>query len=980
VLRELREANLPPGALAGAAPELAALLASYESALASLAGRKGGGTDRAGLARHAVRAAANVPPVRGVISYGAYELVGMNLDLLRSIPAEEGLTFLIPGDPETPASAYAVAWARRHLGAEPRRLPDLEPPRPFVAAATLVHDPESTGGGPLGPDDIHLVRVQGPEAELTFVARDILGKVAAGVAPDEIGVVARTLEPYAPLAETVFERHRLPVDASLSLPLLRNPRGQVLSLLVRALEEDFPRQVVLELVRSPAFHAPAGASEGWRPHRWDVWTRRHGVTRGLSSWHELPERLRNASRGPWSDDEEESLKEFRTRCEGEAASAELLVDRLEDMRREWDEAARSPHTADHARVLRRLAEEYIHRWGEPERGEHEVTRALETVLDHLERLEAVRESVPRSGPRAGGGTAAPGDASLAFVREALAEARLPWSEPGGLAFLDVMQARGLVFRHLYLIGFNADLFPIRRREDPFFPDALRRRLREATGRPLAVRDEGTDEEHLLLALTLAAAQETLTVTWQGADAAGRERPVSLWLRELARGMKDAPSLRALESGDAAVEPARVPTHPAEAARWYAERKPKGLASLEEAAVGTSHFASEGGVEALRDFLTEVDPASRERLRPALSLVSAVESFTAEALPFDGQLTSPPGHRHPLSATGLTMLGRCPLRFFFRYTLGVKPLEGAAREDRMHPRDLGIHVHKVLECVYHRLDEEGELRPGIGIEELRAAGRRALETEWERVVAPFAARLRERYPVLLEHSLTTWRGELERFLDADLARMAEDGHVLEGLELAWRETVPLEDEGGDPLTIEVWGFPDRVTRREDGVRHVSDYKTSGNLGKQVLAIENLRAHRPQLPLYLELAKARGDVPATAELLGIGPELEEEFRFADTGPVRYEPDELHAVEKGFPDTLAVLGGLPVRGLYPIHPDPYHCTWCEFRLACRQSHYASARRVEDHPAFASYFLTQKKSKSKPRLADVRAKDEGRRRGKRS
>jgi hypothetical protein len=211
-------------------------------------------------------------------------------------------------------------------------------------------------------------------------------------------------------------------------------------------------------------------------------------------------------------------------------------------------------------------------------------------------------------------------------------------------------------------------------------------------------------------------------------------------------------------------------------------------------------------------------------------------------------------------------------------------------------------------------------------------------------------------------------------------MAKDGHSLEGLELAWRETVPLKDESGDPVAIEVWGFPDRVTRRDDGVRHVSDYKTRGNLGKQVRADENLRAHRPQLPLYLELAKVRGDVPATAEILGIGPELKEEFRVADTGPVQYDDKTLQAVEEGFPETLAVLGGLPVRGLYPFRSEAHQCSWCEFRLACRQSHYATARRVEAHPAFDPYFLTQKKTKTQPRLAKLRAKEKAKKKGKHS
>jgi len=968
LLRELREAGISPDDLAGDAPEVAQLLGTYEGALATLAAR--GETDRAGLAARAAGSAAAIPPVLGVVSYGAYELVGMNLSLLRAIPSREGITFLVPGDPEAPASAYAVAFARRHLGAEPKRLEDPAPVRPFVEAARRIHDPESVGPGPLTPERISLVHAQGPEAELTFVARDVLRRVGAGADPREIGVVARTLDPYASLAETVFARHRLPVDSSLSLPLLRHPRAQAFLLLVRMLEEEFPRQIVIELVRSPVFRKPQDRPGGgrWLPHRWDRWSRRQGVTRGLASWRELPERLLGASRGPWSSQEEETEEEFRARCRANADSASELVAWLEETAASWEEAARSPRTGDHARALRSLAASAIHRWEDPGE-ERDVAQTLEAVLRDLERLDTVAEAVAR-------GTASspsPAVPSLAFVRESLLDARLPWRDPGGIALLDVMQARGLVFRHLYLIGFNADFFPLHRRQDPFLSDVARRRLREATGHPLAVREEGTDEEHLLLALTVAGAEESLVVTWQRADANGRERPVSLWLRELARGMRDTPALRPLLDEEAEVRPARLPTHPAEAALWHARRT--GMVTLEEAGLAASHFTHGEGSGAVRSFLADVDPGRGTRLGAGFDLVRAMEVLETaggDGLPYDGVLRSPSSPRHPLSATSLAMLGRCPLRFFFRYTLGVHPLTEEAREDRMHPRDLGAHVHEVLESVYRRLDREGRFGPDADARELCGAGREALGAEWERVVAPFAARLRRRYPVLLDHALEVWRGELERFLEMDLTRIAAEGHVLVGVEQQWREDVSLPGPEGPRVAMSLQGYPDRVTRDRDGIWYVSDYKTRGNLQKQVDAKENLMAHRPQLPLYLLLARERGEEPVTAELLGIGPDLDPRVRLVESEePVRHDPSHLAAVETGFAETLAILGGLPARGLYPFQKG-FHCTWCEFRLACRQAHYPSALRVEGDPRFEVYFLTQGKTKTAPLIAQVRTRKE--------
>ena len=58
-----------------------------------------------------------------------------------------------------------------------------------------------------------LIHAQGPEAELDAAARRALAWVRDGVPPAEIAILARSgLEPYEPVAETVFARHRLPVE------------------------------------------------------------------------------------------------------------------------------------------------------------------------------------------------------------------------------------------------------------------------------------------------------------------------------------------------------------------------------------------------------------------------------------------------------------------------------------------------------------------------------------------------------------------------------------------------------------------------------------------------------------------------------------------------------------------------------------------------------------------------------------------------
>ena len=108
-----------------------------------------------------------------------------------------------------------------------------------------------------------------------------------------------------------------------------------------------------------------------------------------------------------------------------------------------------------------------------------------------------------------------------------------------------MQARGLTFRWVALLGMHSGSFPRAPRADPILPDPARQRLREATGKPLPVKSEADAEERLLLSLLLGAAGKALRVSWQRADERGREKAPSLTLREVSRLALGRPDLAGL---------------------------------------------------------------------------------------------------------------------------------------------------------------------------------------------------------------------------------------------------------------------------------------------------------------------------------------------------------------------------------------------------------------------------------------------------
>src|SRR5262249_55855253 len=136
------------------------------------------------------------------------------------------------------------------------------------------------------------------------------------------------------------------------------------------------------------------------------------------------------------------------------------------------------------------------------------TGAVLELLDDFEALDVA-------------GVAWPGPSgALARLESAVAGATLPLGtvppdpegggeDGGGIRVLDAMQARGLAFDTVVLVGLNADSWPRPARPDPFLSDADRSALRNRIRRPVPLKEERLQEERLILALTLGSARRRL---------------------------------------------------------------------------------------------------------------------------------------------------------------------------------------------------------------------------------------------------------------------------------------------------------------------------------------------------------------------------------------------------------------------------------------------------------------------------------------
>src|SRR3990167_2333349 len=134
--------------------------------------------------------------------------------------------------------------------------------------------------------DIRVINASGKRDEVWTIAKEILKLAEAGYKMEEIGVVARTLEPYTDAINKIFQENDIPFTTSTHEPLERYPLVKVIRQILLLKREDYYRPMVVELLNSPYFKIPAFDNKGItpRPDLWDILSRRLGIRGGIECW------------------------------------------------------------------------------------------------------------------------------------------------------------------------------------------------------------------------------------------------------------------------------------------------------------------------------------------------------------------------------------------------------------------------------------------------------------------------------------------------------------------------------------------------------------------------------------------------------------------------------------------------------------------------------------------------------------------------
>jgi len=384
---------------------------------------------------------------------------------------------------------------------------------------------------------------------------------------------------------------------------------------------------------------------------------------------------------------------------------------------------------------------------------------------------------------------------------------------------DVLQARGVPFRAVAVLGLAEGVFPAVLREDLLLRDADRLALQEDGDWSLGLAVESAEAEFFYE--TVTRPRERLLLTRPRLSETGVSWQASPFWEEVRRLVAVEPQRLTSES---------VPA-PAEVASW---------AELMES------LASFSTCTALREWVRETKP-QQEAAAEAAAAVFDLRARSDPESPFDGCLHALAADFQQQfapsflwSASRLESYRTCPFFFFVSKVLGLEPRQEPT--EGLDARQLGNIYHHIFESVYQHPRVTDPADVGQLLDALSLVAGPILDR------APRQEGFRE----------TAWWQQTREEIVDDVRRSLEALAAGQGEFVPYRHEAPFGLAGYPPLVVggegggfRLRGWIDRVDRTPDGRVRVIDYKTAGPhaFTRQAIA----QGKKLQLPLYALAAR-------------------------------------------------------------------------------------------------------------------------------
>ncbi|MEW5940687.1 MAG: PD-(D/E)XK nuclease family protein, partial [Chloroflexota bacterium] len=522
-------------------------------------------------------------------------------------------------------------------------------------------------GASRGKSEIEFIEAQTRAVEVRSALRWIKAcTVRDGMKSSEVAVLARDLEPYRPFLEEIATEFGIPLRIVGGQPLIENPAvAALLNLLsLPVSREAWKRRAVLDSWRSPYFDFSALEIDANSAAALDEISRAGKVVQGLSQWRESFEMWEEREVTEFDEDLPSSDKESKVSRLSSAQRQETLESKFQA----FVELITPPSRAD-AKEYVAFVESLIGddpaltpspspegRGGNvvacaranPATAERDVAalRAFKDVLRGLVLSESVLQS----------GTLDYAD-FYNDLRGAVEAATYSFAPESGVMVASALDARGLSFQAVALMGLSEGEFPKQEREDILLRESDRAIMRER-GLPLETKLHGDEATFFYQAATRARQRLLLTRPYLAED--GQVWEASPFWAEVARLNGNQPKVRVRgEVGE--VDSAEA----ASQVEWV------------ESARDLRDIHIRNGIEALQ---ARMKPVARGKYEGELFDLS--KRFSAG---------------YGWSASRLESYGTCPFDFFVAHGLELEPRQEA--EEGFDVRILGSMLHRILEMVY-----------------------------------------------------------------------------------------------------------------------------------------------------------------------------------------------------------------------------------------------------------------------------------------
>ena len=839
--------------------------------------------------------------LRYAFYYGFYDLTQVQLSLFEAVSGAVPTTLFFPLEQRT-AWGFAQRFFDRCI-------------QPLAGSSDAITRMAEAEEPPAAERKTVVVRsVIGVEEELASACRTILDLVETnGYQFDDIGVVARTLDPYRTLLPGVFDRYRIPFASTAGRPLMQEPLCKILLQLVSLPLNDFYRTTVLDVVTSPLYAADLldHGQPGYRPEQWKMVVPSLQITRGIEEWKRLEQASRATLELVDGGEQERAIdgldiapdvitllwqvvSQLLADCVGlpQRGTVGQLVEACRGIARRHLAGSQGAGKSDSDPPDARLSA---------------IWAALDGVWTRLEQLDLLGEEMSW-----------PDFVELLTHTCERTTIQLDEAAHRGVTVVDVMAARGLPFKALYVLGLNEKLFPRYIREDAFLRDRHRRVLDATLGFKIDEKLSGYEEESLLFELLIQGASRRLYLSYQRADEAGRVLAVSPLLGEAAKRF-------GLDARQAEIVPRRLTDRvaqrpmlqrflpPAELAQWMAMSGQDPMVLLKAA-----------GREA-------------ERFRHAVGAMAGMEDDEPLLNVYDG-LTGPlEAHwarvcERGLAPTPLERYARCPFQYFSADVLRLEPVRWAISQEP-DAALLGTLCHAALKHCYEQLLPTGWPAEPVTDDTVEWCIRSAVE----RAAQDCEARHRTGHYLLWELAKEHLATLIAAAVESDSTAYLADRYVPTAFELDVEGTITdvLPDQS---TRLKVRGRVDRIDRhRETGAVRIIDYKfktgTAIKPEDRNLPQSAIRGYRLQPPLYARLLMPGMPPPGQVQFMFLAPQLEPSIARStfDVAALSGEPG------RQIQQTLRVLITGLQAGRFFILPDAY-CEHCEFRVICRREHQPS------------------------------------------